>query len=157
MRIVMPPSAAFHRLWARAESNGWYSVCAPRAALGSTLPPAMTWMTPARRTVEKRCETKTVVLPAAACMIRSNTVASLRTSRLAVGSSGRHRSPTPEQVSRHEAELKRRGKEYEFHMYPGAGDGFFHHHRPAAYRADQAVEGWKKRLAFFEKHLARGA
>jgi carboxymethylenebutenolidase len=64
------------------------------------------------------------------------------------------RSPTPEQVAIHEEALKQHGKEYEFHMYPGAGHGFFYHDRPAAYRAEQAVDGWKKVFAFFEKHLS---
>ncbi len=61
-------------------------------------------------------------------------------------------SPTPEQVAVHEAELKKHGKAYEFHMYPGAGHGFFYHHRPN-YRQAQAVDGWNKIFAFLEKHL----
>jgi carboxymethylenebutenolidase len=61
-------------------------------------------------------------------------------------------SPTPAQVEIHEQELKRYGKQYEFHMYPGAGHGFFYHHRPM-YRQEQAVDGWSKVFAFLEKHL----
>ena len=61
-------------------------------------------------------------------------------------------SPTPEQVARHEQELKKFGKTYEFHMYPGAGHGFFYHNRPM-YRQEQAVDGWNKTFAFLEKHL----
>jgi carboxymethylenebutenolidase len=61
-------------------------------------------------------------------------------------------SPTPEQVSLHEAELKKYGKDYEFHMYPDAGHGFFYYHRPN-YRQQQAVDGWDKIFAFLEKHL----
>lgn len=64
------------------------------------------------------------------------------------------KSPPPDQVAQHEAALKQYGKDYEFHMYPGAGHGFFYHHVPAAYRAEAAVDGWKKVFAFFEKHLA---
>lgn len=63
------------------------------------------------------------------------------------------RSPSPEQVAIHEAELKRLGKHYEFTMYPGAGHGFFYHDRPA-YRQEQAVDGWRKVWAFLAKHLA---
>ncbi|MBA4179203.1 MAG: carboxymethylenebutenolidase [Anaerolinea sp.] len=63
------------------------------------------------------------------------------------------RAPTPAQVAIHEETLKETGKEYEFHMYPGAAHGFFYHDRPAAYRAEQAVDGWKKVFAFLEKHL----
>jgi carboxymethylenebutenolidase len=62
------------------------------------------------------------------------------------------RSPTPAQVAVHEAELKKYGKTYEFHMYPNAGHGFFYYDRPA-YRQEQAVDGWKKVFAFFEKYL----
>jgi carboxymethylenebutenolidase len=60
--------------------------------------------------------------------------------------------PTPDQVTRHEEELKKYRKAYEFHMYPNAGHGFFYYHRPS-YRQQQAVDGWQKVFAFFEKHL----
>ncbi len=63
------------------------------------------------------------------------------------------RSPSPEQVARHEEELRRLGKQYEFHMYPGAGHGFFYYNRPA-YRQEQAVDGWEKIWRFLAKHLA---
>jgi carboxymethylenebutenolidase len=61
-------------------------------------------------------------------------------------------SPTPDQVDTLEAALKQHGKTYEFHRYDGAGHGFFYYHAPA-YRQAQAVDGWKKIFAFFEKHL----
>lgn len=63
------------------------------------------------------------------------------------------RSPSPAQVAEHEAELNRHGKNYEFHMYPGAGHGFFYYDRPAAYRAEQAVDGWNKVWDFLARHL----
>jgi carboxymethylenebutenolidase len=62
------------------------------------------------------------------------------------------KGPTPEQVARHEEELKTHGKTYEFHMYPNAGHGFFYYDRPA-YRQQQAVDGWQKVFGFFQKHL----
>ncbi len=62
------------------------------------------------------------------------------------------RSPSPEQVDRTEAELKRLGKSYEFHRYDGAGHGFFGTDRPG-YRQEQAVDGWNKVFAFYETHL----
>jgi carboxymethylenebutenolidase len=62
------------------------------------------------------------------------------------------KSPSPEQVNQHEAELKKHGKSYEFHRYDGAGHGFFYYDRPA-YRQEQAVDGWKKTFAFLEKTL----
>ena len=67
-----------------------------------------------------------------------------------------NRSPTPEQVALHEEELRKHGKNYEFHMYPGAGHGFFYYHRPN-YRQQQAVDGWQKILAFLHKHLGASA
>lgn len=63
------------------------------------------------------------------------------------------KNPTPEQVNQHEAELKKYGKNYEFHRYDGAGHGFFYYHA-AAYRQAQAVDGWQKVFTFLEKYLS---
>ena len=52
-----------------------------------------------------------------------------------------------------EAELKRLGKDYEFHMYPGAGHGFFAVDRPS-YHQEAATDGWGKVVDFFGKHLS---
>src|SRR5919202_218792 len=38
--------------------------------------------------------------------------------------------PSPADVDVHEAELKKQGKNYEFHRYDGAGHGFFYYDRP---------------------------
>jgi len=62
-------------------------------------------------------------------------------------------SPTPEQVAQHERELTKYDKEYEFHMYPNAGHGFFYYNWPN-YRQDQAVDGWEKIFVFLDKHLS---
>jgi len=48
--------------------------------------------------------------------------------------------------------LKKLGKTYEFHRFPGAGHGFFYYDRPM-YRQEQAVEGWKRIWAFLDKYL----
>jgi carboxymethylenebutenolidase len=61
--------------------------------------------------------------------------------------------PTPEQVDQHEEELKRHGKQYEFHRYDGAGHGFFYYHTPM-YRPEQAMDGWAKVFDFFGRHLS---
>jgi carboxymethylenebutenolidase len=61
--------------------------------------------------------------------------------------------PTPELVDRHEAELKRLGKDYEFHRYDGATHGFFYYHTPM-YHQQAAMDGWEKVFAFFDKNLA---
>ena len=65
-------------------------------------------------------------------------------------------SPSPEEVAKTEAELKRHGKTYEFHMYPDAGHGFFAVDRPS-YRQHAAVDGWEKVLAWFNKYLGSAA
>jgi len=61
--------------------------------------------------------------------------------------------PTPEQVNIHEEVLKKQGKNYEFHMYPNAGHGFFYYTRPI-YRPEQAMDGWSKIWAFLAKNLS---
>ena len=60
--------------------------------------------------------------------------------------------PSPAQVDRHEAELKRHGKQYEFHRYDGAGHGFFYYHTPM-YRPEPAMDGWAEVFSFFRRHL----
>jgi carboxymethylenebutenolidase len=60
--------------------------------------------------------------------------------------------PTPQEVDQIEAELKKAGKEYEFHRYDGAGHGFFAHDRPSS-RPEQAKDAWQKVFAFYAKHL----
>jgi len=64
--------------------------------------------------------------------------------------------PSPEQVNRHEEELKKHGKDYEFHRYDGAGHGFFYYHAPN-YRQQQAMDGWEKVFTFFGKNLQGAA
>ena len=61
-------------------------------------------------------------------------------------------NPTPQHVRLLEEELKKYGKNYEFHMYPKAGHGFFYYDRPL-YRQEQAVDGWKNLFLFLEKYL----
>jgi len=61
--------------------------------------------------------------------------------------------PTPALVDQHEAELKRLGKDYEFHRYDGATHGFFYYFAPM-YRQEAAMDGWEKVFAFFGKNLA---
>lgn len=63
------------------------------------------------------------------------------------------RNPAPAQVDRIEEELRRLGKLHEFHRYAGAGHGIFYHHRPQAYRAEQAIDGWQKVWDFLDRHL----
>jgi len=63
--------------------------------------------------------------------------------------------PSPADVAETEAELKKHGKDFDFHMYPNAGHGFFAVDRPS-YRQEAAVDGWEKVFAFYGKHLKAG-
>lgn len=65
------------------------------------------------------------------------------------------KSPSPEQVDRHEEELKKHGKNYTFHRYDGAGHAFWSYDREV-YRPVQAMDSWEKVFAFFEKYLRGG-
>jgi carboxymethylenebutenolidase len=60
--------------------------------------------------------------------------------------------PSPGQVDLHEAELKKHGKEYEFHRYDGAGHAFWSYGGDS-YRPKQAMDSWEKVFAFFDKYL----
>jgi carboxymethylenebutenolidase len=61
--------------------------------------------------------------------------------------------PTPADVDEIEAELKRLGKDYEFHRYEGAGHAFFNTARDA-YRPAAAADGWERIFSFYGRHLA---
>lgn len=61
--------------------------------------------------------------------------------------------PSPDDVDRIEAELKRLGKRYTFHRYDNAGHAFFTVERPV-YRPAAAADGWRRVFEFFEQHLA---
>ena len=60
--------------------------------------------------------------------------------------------PSPAQVAKTEAELKKWGKTYEFHSYDKAGHSFFAVDRPS-YRPEAAVDGWEKVFQWFGKYL----
>jgi carboxymethylenebutenolidase len=62
------------------------------------------------------------------------------------------RNPSPKQVDQLEAELKKHGKDYEFHRYDGAGHSFWSYDRPA-YRQEPAMDAWQKTFIFFDKYL----
>ena len=60
--------------------------------------------------------------------------------------------PSPADTARTEAALQEAGKTYEFHTYENAGHAFFAVDRPH-YRQAAAMDGWKKVLDWFERHL----
>jgi carboxymethylenebutenolidase len=61
-------------------------------------------------------------------------------------------SPSPADAARTEEELKKYNKVYEFHMYKGAGHGFFAVDRPN-YRQHAAVDGWEQVFKWYDRYL----
>ncbi len=66
------------------------------------------------------------------------------------GNDDRH--PDKEEVNKLEEELKKRGKNYEFHRYDGAGHGFWYYDK-GMYRQQQAMDSFNITLRFFEENL----
>lgn len=62
-------------------------------------------------------------------------------------------NPNPDETAQMEEALKKHGKEYEIHTYPGAGHSFFWVTRPS-YRPEAAVDGWEKVFDFFARTLS---
>lgn len=63
------------------------------------------------------------------------------------------RTPSPEDVAKHEELLKEHGKTYDFHVYQGVGHEFFAPDRPS-YHPEAANDGWRRIWDFFGKNLA---
>ena len=63
------------------------------------------------------------------------------------------RSVPPEAVRKLEDELKRAGKQAEFHIYPGVSHAFFNDTRPEVYNVTYANQSWTRMLQFFREHL----
>ena len=61
-------------------------------------------------------------------------------------------NPDVEQVNAIESELRKHGKDYEFHRYDGAGHAFFNW-AGASHRPQQAADGWEKVFDFYQRHL----
>jgi carboxymethylenebutenolidase len=62
-------------------------------------------------------------------------------------------NPTPDDVAKIEAELKRLGKVTDFKIYPGANHGFLCDDR-ASYHQASAADAWTRTVDWFKKHLA---
>ena len=66
------------------------------------------------------------------------------------------KGPSPDQVRRFEAELRRAGKKVDLKIYPGAGHGFANVNNPwGGYRAAAAKDAWARTIAFFNRELKR--
>ncbi len=60
--------------------------------------------------------------------------------------------PGPAEVDELERALQDAGKEFEFHVFEGAGHAFFAVNRPS-YRPEVATEAWRLIWSFFGRHL----
>ena len=60
---------------------------------------------------------------------------------------------TKEDVKGFEADLKKTNRNVEFILYEGAPHAFFSDDRPQNYKKEAAEDGWKRCIAFFDKHL----
>jgi carboxymethylenebutenolidase len=54
------------------------------------------------------------------------------------------------------ANQRKRGREAEVVVYPGAGHAFFNDTRPEAYRKEAANDAWRRTLDHFGRHLRLG-
>ena len=59
----------------------------------------------------------------------------------------------PADVKRFEAELRKTNANVELVLFPGAQHAFFSDDRPQNYKKEAAEDGWKRCVAFFDKHL----
>ena len=64
-------------------------------------------------------------------------------------------NPSPEDMEKLDAELKRLDKPHEFHVYAGAGHAFMNFSSPERYREDASNTSWPRTLDFFGRHLAQ--
>jgi carboxymethylenebutenolidase len=62
-------------------------------------------------------------------------------------------NPSPADVDRTEAELKRLGKAHEFHRYDGAGHAFQNFLASDKYRPDATRDSWARTVKFLHRHL----
>jgi len=62
-------------------------------------------------------------------------------------------NPSPDDRVKFDAELKRLGKDFEFHTYDGAGHAFMDYTNPERHHEASAAAAWPRTIDFFNKHL----
>ena len=65
----------------------------------------------------------------------------------------RDSSVKPETVHKLENELRRLGKQVEFHVFPGANHAFFNDTRPEVFHSGYASESWERMIRFLKDHV----
>ena len=68
---------------------------------------------------------------------------------------GKDTNPSPADVAKIEAELKKNGKTYDFKSYPVAGHGFNCDER-ASYHEASAKDAWSRTLSWFNRYVKQG-
>ena len=62
-------------------------------------------------------------------------------------------NPSPEHINTIAETMKELGKEFEYHIFPGAAHAFFSEDNPRRYHAPSAEKGWPLKLEFLKRHL----
>ena len=70
---------------------------------------------------------------------------------------GKDTNPSPQDREKLDAELTRRGKSHQFHVYEGAGHGYMDFTNPSRYHADAAQGSWPSVVEFLSRHLQQGS
>ena len=52
--------------------------------------------------------------------------------------------------------MRKAGKRFDYHVYPGAKHGFFNDTRPSNYHRESAEDAWNRVVRFFGSHLGTG-
>jgi len=66
-------------------------------------------------------------------------------------------NPSQDDMRKLGAELRRYGKEHEFHTYSDAGHAFMDFTNPQRYQEAAATASWPRTLDFFARHLSRSS
>lgn len=62
-------------------------------------------------------------------------------------------NPSPDDMRKLDAELRRHGKTYEFYTYSNAGHAFMNFDNPEKYRQAAAEKSWPRTLDFFDRYV----
>jgi carboxymethylenebutenolidase len=61
---------------------------------------------------------------------------------------------SPEAARALEQQIREKGAQVEFHVYPGTEHGFFNDTRSEVHNADASRQSWDRTLAFYRQHLS---
>ena len=61
--------------------------------------------------------------------------------------------PSPRDIEEMATTMKRLGKSFQHHIFPGGGHAFFSEDYPARYHESSAIAGWPIKMEFLNRHL----